>query len=397
MGSSTGGAQTQAANSQIRVSTDKDNSRRQNNAKPVDPGQNPGQKLSSSPSSSARAILTMNPKPATDTTSKQLSKPRKRIKYVRLFSQIALILLLNFTVIGSLWISPVLPILRFPKFWELPWLGEGGEGVPLCTAGTLQRSLTLYWPFLIIFLIICIMLIVCILIGRALCGWACPIGWAQDMVIRIKGRLKINAYEPPRRIHNKMKDVKYSILFIIIAVSASIGIAVVFNMPMGEEYRGLYDPMAQASPLCLGCPTPILRYVFIDVGYNFDPNLQNPSNVLQLSIFLIFVIGMIAIPRFWCRYLCPVGALSSLFNKVSFLHLYKDQSKCTKCNYCLDVCPTRVESIVTESEQVRIGDTSCTFCGECIEACPEKALSVKFGNITLYSGGREWWEREKKK
>ncbi len=327
------------------------------------------------------------------TQPKRSLGPKKRIQYVRLFTQAILLLLLNFTVIGSLWISPVLPILRFPKLWEFSWLGEG---VPLCTAGTVERTLTLWWPILIMIAILGILFLVCILVGRALCGWACPIGLIQDLTTRTLRWFKVGSYEPPRRIHNKMKAIKFALLFVILTLSASIGLSFVISAPMGEEYRELYDPMVQASPLCLGCPTPILRYVFIDVGYNFNPNLNNPSNVFQLAIFLFFIIGIIVISRFWCRYFCPVGALSSLFNKISLLHLSKDQSKCTMCNYCVDVCPTHVESVMTECDQKRIGDTGCTLCGECVEICPEKALSIKFGKLELYGGGRSWWERHGK-
>jgi polyferredoxin len=308
-------------------------------------------------------------------------------------TQLVLLILLNFTVIGSLWISPVLPILRFPKLWDMPWLGEG---VPLCTGGTLERTLTLTWTFIIIIAILAILFLVCILVGRALCGWACPIGFIQDLITRGERGLKIGSYEPPRKVHNKMRYIRFAILFLVIALAASIGIALTINQPMGKEYQELFDPMCQTSPVCLGCPTPVLRYIMIDVGYNFHPNLDNPSNMFQLSVFLIFIIGVVAIPRFWCRYLCPMGALASLFNKISFLHLNKYQDKCTNCNYCVDVCPTRVESIMTESEQARIGDTGCTYCGECVEACPEKALSIKFGNKELYTGGKQWWESDKK-
>ncbi len=316
----------------------------------------------------------------------------RKIKYFRVPIQLILLLTLNFTVIGSLWISPVLPILRFPKIFNLVWLGEG---VPLCTAGTLERTLTLFWPFIITVAILAILFLVCILIGRALCAWACPIGLIQDVVIRFLKKIKINMYEPPMKHHKKMSVIKFAILFLVITISASIGFALLFNEPMGILYRDLYDPMAQCSPACLGCPAPILRYVYVDVG-NFNPHFENPSNVFQFSVFLIFIFGIFIVPRFWCRYLCPMGALSSLFNKVSYLNLHKDQDKCTYCNYCVDVCPTRVDGFMTETEQERIAETGCTFCGDCVEACPEKALSIRFGNKELYNGGKQWWESDKK-
>ncbi len=330
------------------------------------------------------------------TNEKAQDKPPKLprpIRYIRLSTQFILLILLNFTVIGSLYVSAVLPILRFPKFWDLPGLGSG---VPLCTAGSLERTLTSYWAFSLIILIIGCLFLIGLLIGRALCGWACPIGFIQDLIIRLFSVAKINSIEPPRKVHEKLRFLKYAILFVVMALSISIGLAILIDEPMGLMYRDLFDPMAQASPTCLGCPTPILRYIFIDVGYNFDPNLNNPSNIFQLAVFLLFIIGIIAIPRFWCRYLCPVGALSSLFNKISLLHLHKDQDKCTRCNYCVDVCPTHVESIMHESESKRISDLGCTFCLDCVEICPEKALSVKFGNIELYSGGKDWWRLKKK-
>jgi polyferredoxin len=317
------------------------------------------------------------------------------IRYLRTISQIVLLLLLNFTIIGSLYISSVLPILRFPKFWDLP--GFSQEDVPLCTGGSLLRTMSGFWPFILIILIIGVLILVCILIGRALCGWACPIGFIQDLVSRFLRRLKINAFEPSRKVHHKMKFIKFALLFVIIALAASFGIAILINAPMGDLYQGLFDPMAQASPICLGCPTPVMRYIFIDIGYNMNPNLDNPSNVFQLSIFLFFIVGIFAIPRFWCRYFCPVGAMSSMFNKVSLLHLSKDQARCTKCNYCVDVCPTRVESVKDESEFARLGDTSCTLCAECVEKCPDKALAIKFGSYEIYRGGKHWWEKKNKK
>gem|GEM_PF-5804153 len=75
--------------------------------------------------------------------------------------------------------------------------------------------------------------------------------------------------------------------------------------------------------------------------------------------------------RFWCRYLCPLGAIFGVFNKVSILKIRLDKSRCTGCKQCLSNCPANLkepESIGTSSD--------CLLCGECINSCPTNALAI---------------------
>ena len=308
--------------------------------------------------------------------------------------QVIALILLNFTVIGSLYVSPFLPILRFPKFIDIAGMGEG---VPLCATGSLERALTLIWPLLLLVVILGVLFLICTIVGRAMCGWACPIGFIQDQITRVRTGLKISAKEFSKKTHKKMTVVKYAILFAVLLLSFSMGATLMADEAAGEIYKSYFPAMAQSAPTCVGCPTPILRYIFIDIMINTNPNFTDWTSYLQIFIFLIFIVGAVAMPRFWCRYLCPMGALSSLFNKTSLLSIKKDHVKCTNCDVCANVCPTRVRLVADEDEDTRVVDTNCTFCLDCVEACPEKALTVEFANKKIYQSGQDWWKRKRVK
>jgi polyferredoxin len=88
---------------------------------------------------------------------------------------------------------------------------------------------------------------------------------------------------------------------------------------------------------------------------------------LALTIALALLIS-----RFWCRYLCPLGAITGAFNKVGLLTIEWNEEKCKKCNTCLDLCKMGI----TKTRDIG-ASTDCILCGRCVETCPEKALNFK--------------------
>ena len=316
-------------------------------------------------------------------------KLRLSLDNFRISTQTVALLLLNFTVIGSLVISPFLPILRLPKIFP----GMVGEGVPLCILGSWGRTLTTWWPMILMVGVLGIFLMVVLIFGRSLCGWACPIGFTQDIMDRIRNRLKINPVEPSKRRHERLTVIRFGVLFFVTLIALSIGVSLIVDETAGEVYRDQWPAMAQTAPICVGCPVPVIRYFVVDIVQNQKPNLADPTSFLQIFVFSLFIIGAFATPRFWCRYLCPVGAMSSCFNKVSFMSLSKEKTKCTNCDVCVNVCPTKVQSIKEKERSQKIGDTGCIYCLKCVEACPEKALSFKLGKKEIYSGDGLWMKK----
>ncbi|MHA1933378.1 MAG: 4Fe-4S binding protein, partial [Promethearchaeota archaeon] len=285
-------------------------------------------------------------------------------------------------------VSPLLPVLRL----DLP--NVGGAGQHICTLGSAQRSLTLFYPFMFLILVIGTFILICIIFGRALCGWVCPIGLFQDFISRGRNLTKANAKEISQKKHDQLSLVKYAILILTLFLGITIGISVVGGSLIGTIFKEQFPgSLIEIAPYCQFCPTPILRHMVDFYFLEFDPQLSNPLSLGLFSLFFLFVIGAIIMPRFWCRYFCPMGAFSSLFNKVSLLSIQKEQSKCTKCNYCVNVCPTRVHRIKDEDVDHRVTDMNCIICLDCIEKCPEKALSLTMGKKEIYRGGKKgWWE-----
>lgn len=316
-------------------------------------------------------------------------------RYGRSASQFSLLFLINATAFGSLVIGPLLPLLRFRH------MAGGYVGVPLCSIGSISRSLSGNWADLLLapIFLIAVLMLVGILVGRALCGWACPIGFLQDLGARTKAALGLGDLEPSRKGHERLKLVKYAILLFVMILAVDIGVSTYLSPDAHSDFiSGMTGfPLFQsgATP-CEACPAPITGYFLPDDILRNGMKgtfVMTPEAGLRIFVLVGFIIGAFAMPRFFCRYFCPAGAMASLFNRASALSIEKDQEKCTECNYCVTACPMRIQKLKDEHVDSRVHDMECTFCLECIDSCPERALSLGFQGKTVYKGGKEWWLR----
>lgn len=308
-----------------------------------------------------------------------------KVDSIRSFSQVALVLVLNFTTIGNIYITPFLPTLRL----DIPRLIERGP-IRACPMATIQRSMSLTWEGLLIFAVISVLILVCLVFGRALCGWACPFGLLQDTLNKFRSWLGINPLEPSKKAHRGFTSLRFAFLFFFLLLALSIGITAFINPASGVLLQSyLPEGISRTAPFCAICPTPT-TYYFISIFTMMDLQLNDPIHYFMIPFFLLIVFGSFLMPRFYCRYICPVGAISSLFNKVSLVHIHKEHWKCTKCNACYSNCPMRVELVQDEDVNPNVNTTDCILCGECIERCPERCIHINVGPIKLYSGGKSW-------
>ncbi len=190
------------------------------------------------------------------------------------------------------------------------------------------------------------------LTGRAICGWACPIGLLQRATSRVPRRLKKYRFIRNLGTHPiepYLRYIKYLLL---------IGLVVVTPYVIGFMFTDI-------------CPVGFLTGTIPILALNpgkFVPNIFFPVAAI---IFVLFLILIFIIERGWCRYCCPIGAFLAPFNKISVLHVAVNKEKCKHCNVCSYICPMGID--VPNMDR----DPECIICGKCISECPEQIIAFE--------------------
>jgi polyferredoxin len=206
-----------------------------------------------------------------------------------------------------------------------------------CPIGILGQFAALH---LIPLLALGVLVTVGALVGSAVCGWACPFGFMQDLLARIP--------TPKFDLPAWLGVGRYlSLILLVLAVPFLLGV----------EHFLFFCNVCPAGALEGALGQSIYR------GQLFIPNtlkLTVTGLVLALALFTY---------RPWCRVLCPLGGIFALFNRVSFLYLRFRAPKCTECNLCRSRCDYGVK--IDQS----INNTACVRCLECT-ACPAITVSL---------------------
>ena len=221
--------------------------------------------------------------------------------------------------------------------------------IAACPLGSLQGSFSA--DHSTIYYIGGILLLYSLMFGRMICGWLCPFGLVQELVYKIKTpKLKKS---PITRL---LSYLKYVVLVFF-----------VFIVPIMYAFRDI--PLPTFCKYI--CPAGTL-----EGGIGLLSNAVNESYFSMLGPlftwkFLLLVsimVGCVFIFRLFCRFICPLGALYGLFNKISFFGVRVNSSKCTECGLCRAHCKVDIK---------HVGDQECISCGECVGVCPTKAIEWK--------------------
>ena len=196
-----------------------------------------------------------------------------------------------------------------------------------------------------------------VLLGRFICGFLCPFGWFQDLLHKIPGKKLSTAKLKPLRY------LKYVILVVFVILLPAF---VTNSLGMGDPFFCKYicpqGVLEGAIPLSLANSG-----IRAALGHLFT---------FKFTVLALFIILSILFYRPFCKWICPLGAIYSLFNKVSFLKIQVDHEKCVGCQKCSRVCKMDVNVVDTPNHP------ECIRCGECMKACPTDAICYHYGFST---------------
>jgi len=173
--------------------------------------------------------------------------------------------------------------------------------------------------------------------GAFFCGWICPFGtlqeWAGKLGRRMLGR-RYNHVIPPKADH-ALQYLRYAVALFFLAWTWAAS-SLVFAQ---------YDPWRAFLSLAGG--------------------ELAAGGIIALVVSLV---GSLFVERFWCRYLCPMGAVTGLVGKLSIFKPRRNAATCISCHACTNACPFNIDV----EHVTRVTSAQCNRCLKCVDACPVK-------------------------
>ncbi|AFN74339.1 putative electron transport protein [Melioribacter roseus P3M-2] len=185
---------------------------------------------------------------------------------------------------------------------------------------------------------------VSLVVGKSFCSWLCPIGFLSETIgdfgEKIWHKLFKKRIKLPRFIDYPLRSLKYLLLGFFVY-------AIFFSMTINALKAFLDGPYNLVADIKM---------------YYFFANISRFS----LTVIAVLFVLSIFIRNFWCRYLCPYGALLGLISFLSPLKIKREAKSCIDCGLCAKACPSFIK--VDKVDTVRSDE--CSMCLSCVDACP---------------------------
>ncbi len=189
-----------------------------------------------------------------------------------------------------------------------------------------------------------------ILFRKAFCSWICPVGTVSEWTGIVGKKIFKKNFDLPKWLTWILLPLKYLLLAFFLKL-------IVFDMPVFAAKEFLLTPYNLVSDVKM-----MLFFLNIS-GFAFK------------FILIVFLLSLF-IKNFWCRFLCPYGALIGLGSLFGITKIKRNPDTCIDCQACTRVCPQRI----TVSEKKAVLTPECTACMQCVEVCPVKeTLTVQVG------------------
>ncbi len=192
---------------------------------------------------------------------------------------------------------------------------------------------------LIIFLVI---LSTAILLKRGFCSWVCPIGLLTEYLNRLHRFIFRKDVKIPRWLDYPLRSLKYLLLFFFLW-------AIMIQMNVRDLDHFIYSPYNMVADIKM---------------LHFFTNIS----ALAFWVLVALLVLSILVRNFWCRYLCPYGALLGGLSFVSIFKIHRNEDTCTQCHQCTRACPVDIKVHKTTG----VISDECHACLKCVAVCPEK-------------------------
>ncbi|MCL2365141.1 MAG: 4Fe-4S binding protein, partial [Defluviitaleaceae bacterium] len=221
--------------------------------------------------------------------------------------------------------------------------------VGACPLGSLQTALGDIRTKLPLY-IVGTLLLFGVLLGRAICAFLCPFGWVQDLLHKIPSpKLRKS------KVTRWLSLGKYVMLIIFV-----IFLPLYFLLSTGVGTPAFCKYACPMGTLQAGIPL-----VLTNAGLRAITGVLFQWRLFWLGVILV---GSVFVFRPFCRFLCPLGAIYSWFNKHALFGIKVNAHRCTGCRACVKICKLDVH---------KINDRECIRCGDCQPVCAPKAIVYK--------------------
>ncbi len=203
-------------------------------------------------------------------------------------------------------------------------------------------------------IILLIVLFTALFLKKGFCSWVCPFGLLSEYLERINRFLFKRQVRPPRSIDYFLLSFKYLILgFFLWAIFVKMGVT--------DLARFIYSPYNRVADVKM------LKFFAA-------------MSTTTFWVLVALVVLSVLLPYFWCRYLCPYGALLGLLSLLSPLKIRRNPTTCIDCRRCGQVCPAGIKVEIKKA----VYSDECHACFRCVDACPVR--DTLFLSITREKG-----------
>ncbi len=190
-------------------------------------------------------------------------------------------------------------------------------------------------------------------LGRFICGFLCPFGLVQDLLHKI----------PFKKLSTKkLKPLRYLKYVILLVFVILLPMLVTNSIGMGDPFFCKYI-----------CPQGVLEGAIpLSLANSGIRSALGGLFTFKSAILATVVVLSLLFYRPFCKWICPLGAIYSLFNKISFLEIKVDKDNCVGCNSCVKACKMDVNVLEAPNHP------ECIRCGACMKACPKDVIGYRF-------------------